>query len=261
MLCLDVVQLICDFCDLHTQIRLIQSCKLYDENIKIRVLVESERSSRVSQKILEQKKFNKLQYLHAGHNRKIFDLNHLGETLLVLICYGENCTIGQKAIAQLKKLRFLDCSYNTLIHDVNHLKDTLETLVCNGYPCALGQHGIKELRLKGLEVRGNEKITDVSHCKDTLTKLDCKFNREIRQECINKLHKLQALNISETNQIRDLSKLHNLKYLAAMFIRTGNLDYDSIKNLENLAHVHAQWMQRGCRKVLYSAIECSPPKS
>ena len=40
MLCLDVVQIICDYCDLATQIILIQSCKEYDENLKIRKLKE-----------------------------------------------------------------------------------------------------------------------------------------------------------------------------------------------------------------------------
>jgi hypothetical protein len=259
MLCLDVVQVICDFCDLVTQVRLIQSCRTYDENIKIRKLeITDEFSERISQIVLEQKKFNKLQYLDAIKGYKIRNLNHLKDTLLVLICYGHDCTIDQQAIAQLQRLTFLDCSHNRFISNVNHLKDTLETLACT-WSSAIGQEGIKELRLKELNARNNSKITDVSHCKDTLTKLNCGWDCGITQQCIDDLNKLQALDAFDNAHIRNFSKLYELRYLAA-----GGVSYDlyhnDIKGLTKLKYIDSCSIRNGCMEVLYSALQFNPPK-
>ena len=129
MLCLDVVQIICDFSDLRTQINLIQSCKEYDEYLKIRKLdcswlVRFKIGFKITQEIIQQKKFNKLQKLNAGYNSKITNVNHLRNTLTELDCRWD-CGIDQMGISDLLKLQKLNATNNVRITDVNHLRNTL----------------------------------------------------------------------------------------------------------------------------------------
>ena len=110
ILCLDVVQIICDFCDFKTQLNLIQACKEYDENLKIRKLTCTVKiNQQITQNILQQKKFNQLRYLNASYNEKIINVNHLKDTLIELHC-TRNCGIQQEGINELRKLQILDAS-------------------------------------------------------------------------------------------------------------------------------------------------------
>ena len=176
MLCLDVVQIICDFCDLKTQINLINTCKEYEENLQIIKLTCTDGiNQQVTQEILQQKKFSQLRYLNASNNMKITNVNHLKNTLILLNCSG-NCEIAQEGINELRKLQILNACDNQKITNVNHLKDTLIELDCCGNICGIYQKGINELRkLQKLKASCNEKITNVNHLKDTLIELDCNF--------------------------------------------------------------------------------------
>ena len=139
-LCKDVIQIICDFADLKTQLNLCELSKECDNYLKIKELHACE----VTQKIIEQKKFSKLQKLNAYDNPDIKSVNHLAETLLELSC-NRGCGINQKGISQLKKLQVLHASNNSRITSVNHLANTLIYLSCKG-GCGINQKGISQLK-------------------------------------------------------------------------------------------------------------------
>ena len=219
ILCLDVVQIICDFCDLKTQINLIKTCKEYEENLKIKKLTCTDIiNSQITQNILQQKKFDQLRCLNVWNNKKITSVNHLKDTLLELDCSCV-CGIRQEGINDLRKLQKLNVFCNNNITNVNHLKDTLIELYCGG-SCGIRQKGINELRnLQKLYTWNNKKITNVNHLKDTLLELDCGYdcgynnNRYddnscgMRQEGINELRKLLKLDAGNNEKITNVNHL------------------------------------------------------
>ncbi len=76
--------------------------------------------------------------LHANNNNnKIFDVNHLSETLEQLYIIL-TCGVSQAGISELKHLTVLHASCNTKITDVNHLQGTLKELWIDG-DCGVGQ--------------------------------------------------------------------------------------------------------------------------
>ena len=205
VLCLDVVQIICDFCDLKTQIKLISTCQEYYEYLKIRKLNCFDRiGSNITQEVITQRKFNELRNLNAFHNSKITDVNHLQNSLTELYCSWK-CGINQMGIANLKVLQKLNAADNNKITDVNHLQNTLIELNCR-LLCGIDQKGISNLKvLRKLKADYNNKIIDVNHLQNTLTELDCRNNCGIDQKGISNLKVLQLLNANGNSKITDVN--------------------------------------------------------
>jgi hypothetical protein len=210
MLCLDVVQIICDYADLRTQITLISACREYHENIKIsKLYCSAGLGERISQDIKGIKGLQVLRELNAFGNRKITSVNHLGSTLTKLDCRWLS-GISQKGIKGLRVLRELNAIANSKITSVNHLGSTLTKLDCSGLS-GISQEGIKGLRvLRELNARDNSKITDVNHLGSTLIKLDCSWLSGISQEGIKVLRVLRELNAYDNSKITDISHLETL---------------------------------------------------
>lgn len=101
-----------------------------------------------------------LEKLDASSNTKIYDVNHLKDSLIELNC-GFDCGIDQKGISELKKLKKLITYFNNKITDVNHLKYTLQYLNCDSMPnmnSGINSNGIKNLNLLKLSAIGNNTI-------------------------------------------------------------------------------------------------------
>lgn len=237
-LCLDVVQIICDFCNLKTQINLIRSCKEYDNSLKINSLdCSTGIGAKITQKILQQKKFSRLRYLHVPNNKKITNVNHLKDSLIQLDCRDES-GIDQEGIKELRKLQKLNVWSNNKITNVNHLKDTLIELNCGGFIYGINQEGISELRkLQNLNAFGNERITTVNHLKDSLIELDCSGPCGIDQEGIKELRKVQKLNAYENKNITNVNHLcDSLIILDCRFF--CGIDQQGIKELQKLQKLY-----------------------
>ena len=219
LLCIDVLQLILEFVeDIKTTLNLCILSKECYEYLKIKELY----SIKLTQKIIEQKKFNKLQILDACYNKYITNINHLTNTLVVLDCSSCSYGINQEGISNLKKLKILNVSYNPHITNIDHLADTLVELECKGDTCGINQKSISKLKkLKVLKAGDNKKITNVNHLADTLIELECydddaddddddtDENYYINQEGIKDLKKLQILNANNNWRINDVNHLKN----------------------------------------------------
>lgn len=103
-------------------------------------------------------------------NAKIYDVNHLADTLIKLECGSMFSKMKQEGISRLQHIKFLDFRRNRYIHNVNHLKD-IEELYC-GYE--INDDRISELRkLEELDCRNNDRINDANHLTRTLEKNYC----------------------------------------------------------------------------------------
>jgi hypothetical protein len=209
MLCLDVVQIIVDYCELKTQLKVICLTREYYDNIKIKKL---KCSTEFSQQTLLQKKFDRLEELDCRNNWRVKNVNHLATTLTKLICRGSLCSINQLGISGLKKLQVLDATGNSEITDVNHLADTLIELSCmNEFTdCGITQSGISGLKiLQKLYADHNRKINDVNHLSDTLVELWCRGWCGIDQRGISRLKILKVLDADDNEYITDVNHLSN----------------------------------------------------
>lgn len=87
----------------------------------------SHRIYKITQKIIEQKRYSRLVYLDFDNvlrqgdcNKKVNNLNHLADTLEYLSCPWD-CGVDQNGISQLKKITTLLCGSNVKIKCVKHL--------------------------------------------------------------------------------------------------------------------------------------------
>ena len=103
----DILQTIIDNSNqLSDQLNIIQINRHTNENCMIHVLTTPIKMTSV---VFRQKKYSRIKKLvHTqglGHSRGITSVNHLSETLEILICRGEY-HIRQRSFNKLKKLRF-----------------------------------------------------------------------------------------------------------------------------------------------------------
>ena len=128
---INLIQNILNFSDLKTQIKL---CSLCQENyyfLKIFKL-NALNDLNITQKIIEQDKFNKLRELDINNNKNINDVNFAKNTLEKLNASEKYCGITQNGIQELIKLKYLNISNNDKINNVNFAKFTLEFLDISG---------------------------------------------------------------------------------------------------------------------------------
>jgi Leucine-rich repeat (LRR) protein len=96
MICLDVWQLIFDYCNINDQLNILSTCKIFKDELQIKKL----KHKKVDDIILQQKKFYNLEELYADNNKKIKNVNHL--TKLKILDCSNNCGIDQAGIQDLE---------------------------------------------------------------------------------------------------------------------------------------------------------------
>ena len=230
---MDIMQTICSFCHIKSQIRAISINSLTNSCIyiyKIHFVEDKYKVHRnkwpfdpnnvynnITQRIIEQKKFSKLKCLHLGTNNNVRDINHLKNTLVELSCF--DCrSLTKIGVSDLLKLRVLHCKN---IFDLKKLSNSLEELHIE----KMRQDDINDLNnLKCLHYHqkntpfspnrkyyiGDYNLSPVKsfyHLACTLKKLDCS-NSSIDQNVINQLKKLEILvckntSISDVNHLSD----------------------------------------------------------
>jgi hypothetical protein len=66
MICLDIWQLIFDYCDINDQLNILSTCKIFNNELQIKKLEHV----KINDTILKQKKFYNLEVLYANDNKK-----------------------------------------------------------------------------------------------------------------------------------------------------------------------------------------------
>lgn len=111
-------------------------------------------------------------------NARIYDVNHLANTLIRLECGSPFSEMKQEGISKLQYIKFLDFHGNNHIHNVNHLKD-IEELYCGD---RIDENGISELMdIKILSLEDNRKIKCINHLAGTLEKLICRKDQLVNK--------------------------------------------------------------------------------
>ena len=181
----DIKNVVClYFYDLKDTINLYNLNKDHQHNIIITNLYDIELKNKLNQQIIEQNKYKYVERLNAFDNEKIYNVNHMKETLKILNC-GYNCGIDQNGISKLNLIELCVID-NKKIKNVNHMKKTLNILYC-GWNSGIDQNGISQLNLIELYARSNKKIKNVNHMKNTLEILCCK-NSGVDQNGVCKLN-------------------------------------------------------------------------
>lgn len=224
---IDIIQTILDKSSkLEDQLHIMQTTKLTYKTCFIYTLITP---TKMTNATFRQKKYSKIKKLVHNQNlrcsKNINSVNHLADTLEVLICVGEHW-IRQRGIKKLKKLRVLDCGKNNYIRNVNHLANTLEELYCGSSFCGIEQDGISKLKkLRIIECCVNERIKNLNHLKDTLEFVDCSGGKIV--EGLRKYDCHGPLPHEYYNSYRGEKEVH---------CAYGNIKQDGISQLANLKH-------------------------
>src|SRR3989338_743551 len=200
----DLIQVICEYSKLKTQVILCNLNKICRNYIKIYELLGE---YRLNDCMLKQSKFDNLKKLNASTS-KIKDIGHL-IYLEVLLCHGTGCLISDDDIKNLYKLKVLNISDNDNIRYIGHLTD-LEELDCSRSWIIKGNNLKNLLRLKKLVVHYAPHINDINHLYH-LKELYCEGNSGISDEDIVNLTNLEILNAFNNNKITQFDRFINLK--------------------------------------------------
>lgn len=196
--------------------------------------------------------------ISVTNNSKIYNLNHMKDSLKILICghyipykkriyyclspwiLYENTNpfeskeilrqlniIGDKVICELR-LNILITFNSKNIKNINHMKKSLRILDCGGDMCNIDQNGISELSLIELNAYNNSKIKDVNHMGKTLKILDCGTNCGIDQNRILKVHLIE-LNASSNSKIKDVNRMEKSLKILGCSLNCGISQKDIIK--------------------------------
>jgi len=151
----EIWQIVLDYSDFLTKIRIRQICKeLY---IHLRIIdfyhIEDQFLIKLNDDIIKQHPY--IKYLFAFDNSNITDINHL-EHLEVLDASWE-CGIHSQGLKNITSLKVLDVNGNPRVKKINQMTK-LEKLHAKSI-CGIGNEDIKDLKLKYLDAEMNNKIT------------------------------------------------------------------------------------------------------
>src|SRR5436309_652283 len=135
---LDNWNIIFDYCDFLSKIRLRQVCKFLYNNLQIIDFyhIDDKYLDKLTDDIL--KNYNHIKYLNAYNNSKISDVNWMIN--LKELNARDNCVINQKGIQNLNLIK-LNVRYNSKITDVSMM--TLLKELDASDNCGIDQNGIK----------------------------------------------------------------------------------------------------------------------
>lgn len=163
-------------------------------------------SKKIDQKTIEQKRYRNLKKLNVFNNRKITNLNHLKETLVVLDCGIEHDIniINDKLEDIMNNVSFCKFTFakkrNAMVRQIQHMGEFLSG--------GIGSLEISELKLRELYCDDNMNITDISHMGETLKVLSCCGISGIDQNSILHLN-LEKLKCNDNPKINSLNHMKN----------------------------------------------------
>lgn len=184
---IELIQDILDCCEICTQSILICLNKVSYHYLKIKKIKEDKHSVLLTNDILRQNKFNRLEKLSLNFNKKVTELNFLKNTLKELNCRWQS-SLSQKSIDKLNLYK-LDAGYNYKIKNVSHMNN-LKILDCSGDKCGISQRGITGLRLIYLNIYKNKNIINIEFMKKSLKELYCDNDFKVN------IHKFDNLKIN-----------------------------------------------------------------
>ncbi len=197
-LCL--LQYMFDFMPFSDQIAFRKTCKKhYNLYIKDLCNIPSKIAKKITNDVLNQKVYNKLEKLNCSDNTKLTFIPKL-ETLRTLVCKHNNLIYDLKGL----NLTELDCSNNPNIIDISHLKN-LKKLTCTDI----------------------SNISNIVELKN-LTELNCTNNLALKN--INNLLNLKILKCGGISRVSDISSLVNLEFLYC----SNNMFLTNINHLKKL---------------------------
>src|SRR6202035_395605 len=133
---IDIINKILYYCDIKNQINFISTCKKFNNIIYDFDLLNISMTTKISNKIIKQKKFLNIKKLCAKRNR-----------------------VDQNGIIGLDLIELNACN-NLKIFDVSFMKKLQKLNACR--KCGIDQNGISGLNLIELVAVWNPKIIDVS---------------------------------------------------------------------------------------------------
>ena len=155
---IDIWHVIFRHCDLLSQLTLITSCSDFYRSFFITDLcnIPNIYQNKLTDLVLQQRKFSRLVKLDIRHNKNINDISFL--TTLKKLYVNHLCGIDQQGIYRLDLIE-LYADSNEKIKDVSFMT-SLKKLYA-GVFCGINQQGIQGLNLIELYAANNEKINDV----------------------------------------------------------------------------------------------------
>ena len=96
---LNLVQCISEFTDLKTCLKIVCMCKWTAHNIKIKYVNDEDLCRKITDHILEQKKYSHLIELNVNNNQKVRKISHL--SYLQKLDIGFNCGVTNDEIKDL----------------------------------------------------------------------------------------------------------------------------------------------------------------
>lgn len=193
-------------------------CILLDKHThdNINIYFLDARNTQIDQQILKQKKYLNLKRLYS--NDKIYDLNHLQESLIELDCSGIDSSITQNSIVNLKNLKILRCRDNVNIKNLDMCRKSIYELDCSGQS-GICQCDLYDLTyIKNLNCFDNPNIHDLN-ILTTLEKLNCGGKCGVKLEGI-----MYLLNIKK---IQNDPYMEFFKHIFDNNISTPKLGYDT----------------------------------
>ena len=203
---IEIVIEIFNLLDLKSQLKMNSLCKMFQQKMFITNLfnIENKYLNLLSDNIISQTKYHKIEKLNASYNSSIHDVSHM-KNLKILYAEG-NSGIDQKGIQNLDLVE-LSALYNPKIKDVSHMNN-LKILYAYGNS-GIDQKGIQKLDLIELNASNNPSIKDVSHMKN-LKILYAEGNSGIDQRGIQNLDLIELYTLFN-HSIKDISHMKNLK--------------------------------------------------
>lgn len=225
LLCTDMWQYIMEFCNLRDKLTItVLSTHLYD-SLYIYSFHDCDANLvlRITDDIIKQQVYTKLQYLNLNGNLYVTDINHL-KNLKELDAHG-SCKLNNNGIKELN-IKTLKVSDNPNITDITHMTDIVY-LDASGN-CGLTDEGIKNINPRFLKVADNPDITNVNDMSN-LRYLDASGSCGINDKGllnVNLKHLIACDNpkITKIDHMSNLFELHASGY--------SGINDDSLKNLD-----------------------------
>ncbi len=138
----DIWHVIFHHCDLLSQLRLFTVCSDFYQSFAIIDLYNMSEiyHKKLTNSVLQQRKFNRLVQLDIRYNRNITDISFL--TTLKKLCIGSSCKIDQQGIQGLDLVE-LNANFNETIKDISSMTNLKKLNICS--PCGINQQSIRGL--------------------------------------------------------------------------------------------------------------------
>ena len=163
---LNLIQYISEFTDLKTCLQIVRMCKWTSRNIKIKYVNDEDLRCKITDHILEQKRYSFVIELNVNNNQKVRKISQLCNLQKLYIDW--NCGVTNDEIKNLNLIE-LYAHANSKINKIKHMTNLQK--LCIGWNSGVNDAEIKELNLIKLDARDNPKISKISHMTGSFTSL------------------------------------------------------------------------------------------